>query len=121
LTEIRADRKHPSVDTGLDLAFEERRVAKLLAPGAALAHLADGPSHPIARRVHTEISQPLQRVRRGDPGARSATRAATLPLRPSPRRELVALQSRVVCARLWRCVSSEPRVLSSSRSARDTS
>jgi hypothetical protein len=27
LAEIRTDRKHPSVDTGLDLAFEERRVA----------------------------------------------------------------------------------------------
>src|SRR5665213_1758044 len=31
LAEIRAGRKHPSVDTGFDLAFEERRVAELLA------------------------------------------------------------------------------------------
>src|SRR5918996_1147810 len=65
-----ADRKHPSVDTGLDLAVEERRVAELLAPGAAVAHLVDGPSHPIARRVHAEISQQLERVHGRDPGVR---------------------------------------------------
>jgi hypothetical protein len=78
LAEIRTDRKHPSVDTGLDLAFEERRVAELLAPGAALAHLADGTSHPIARRVHTEISQQLEPVLAGDPGVRYERRAAPM-------------------------------------------
>ena len=81
LAEIGADRKHPSVDTGLDLAFEERRVAELLAPGAAVAHLADGPSHPIARRVHTEISQQLERVLGGDPGVRHERRAAPMAIR----------------------------------------
>src|SRR5207245_9457793 len=81
LAEIRADRKHPSVDTGLDLAFEERRVAELLAPGAALAHLVDGSSHPIARRVHTEISQQLERVLGGDPGVRYERRAAPMAIR----------------------------------------
>src|SRR5438094_10400597 len=81
LAEIRADGKHPSVDTGLDLAFEERRVAELLAPGAAVAHLADGPSHPIARCVHPEISQPLKRVVGGDPGARYDRRAAPMAIR----------------------------------------
>src|SRR5207248_10388499 len=76
LAEIRADREHPAVDTGLDLAFEERRVAELLAPGAAVAHLADRPSHPIARRVDTVISQELERIFGGDPGVRYERRAA---------------------------------------------
>ena len=76
LAEIRADRQHPSVDTGLDLAVEERRVAEFRAPGAAVAHLADGAAHPIARRVHTEIAQQLERVQGGDPGARHERRAA---------------------------------------------
>src|SRR4029077_11915577 len=81
LAEIRTDRQHPPVDTRLDLAFEERRVAELRAPGTALAHLADGPSHPIARRVHTEISQQLERVHGGDPGARDERRAAPMAIR----------------------------------------
>src|SRR5258707_11198312 len=78
LAEVRTDRKDPSVDTGLDLAFEERRVAELLAPGAAVAHLVDGPSHPIARRVHTEIPQQLERVLGGDPGVLYERRAAPM-------------------------------------------
>src|SRR5467141_2523989 len=82
LAEIRTDRKDPSVDTGLHLPFEERRVAELLAPGAAPAHLADGPSHPIARRVHAEISQQLERVLGGDPGVRYERRAAPMASRP---------------------------------------
>src|SRR6185503_15439664 len=41
LAEIRAGRQHSPVDAGLDLAFEERRVVELPAPGAAVAHLAD--------------------------------------------------------------------------------
>src|SRR5256885_4178198 len=45
--EIRADRQHPSVDAGLDLAFEEWRVAELLAPVAPVAHVDDGPPHPV--------------------------------------------------------------------------
>jgi hypothetical protein len=56
-TEIRTDRKHPSVDTGFDFAFEERRVVELLTSCAAVTHLADGATHPIAPRVDTEISQ----------------------------------------------------------------
>src|SRR5258707_310155 len=90
LAEIRADPKHPPVDAGLDLAFEERRVAELLPTGAAVAHVVDGRSHPIARRVDTEISQQLERVLGGDPGARYERRAAPMAVRslkvqqPSP-------------------------------------
>jgi hypothetical protein len=79
--EVRADREHASVDARLDLTLEERRVAEPLAPGAAVAHLRDGPSHAIARRVHTEISQQLERVLGRDPGARHERRAAPMAVR----------------------------------------
>src|SRR6185295_17182980 len=47
----------------------------------ALAHLANGLSHAIARRVHTEISQHLERVLGGDPGARNERGAAPMAIR----------------------------------------
>ena len=62
LAEIRTDCKHPSVDTGLDLAVEEGRIAELLAPRAPLAHAGRWPFAPGRSRA-TAASGPAIRSR----------------------------------------------------------
>src|SRR5436190_1261985 len=78
LAEVGADRQHVSVDARLDLAVEERGVAELPAPGAAVTHAIDRRPDPIARRIRAQVSQQLQRVHRRDPGARDEGRAAPM-------------------------------------------
>src|SRR4051812_45750282 len=81
LAEIRADGEHAAVDARLDLALEERRIAELLTPRATLAHESDGASYAIVLRVHAEIPQQLQRVKRRGPGARDKRRATPMAIR----------------------------------------
>lgn len=61
LAEVRARGEDPSIDTGLDLAFEKRRVAEFWSPGAVVADEVHCPPGPLTRRIQSQVSQ-QQRV-----------------------------------------------------------
>ena len=67
LAEVAAKRQNPTVDAGLDLALEERRVTEFRPPGDLVADEAHRPPRSLARRVQPQVPQEQQGVQVGPP------------------------------------------------------
>ena len=82
LAEVAAQRQNPSVDAGLDLALEERRVTEFRPPGDLVADEAHRRPSSLARRVKPQVPQEQQGVQGGRPA--SVWRCHHPTCRPAP-------------------------------------